>query len=172
MTADLCPCDTRKPYSQCCEPVLKGLAAPGSPVDLMRSRYTAFVRHEIDYLLKSVAPARRKEFDRKGIEEWSRDTDWAGLEIVSSEKGGPGDETGKVEFIAKYREDGEEKKHHELATFVKINGSWYFEDGRTPPVKQYRSEGPKVGRNDPCHCGSGKKFKKCHGKSEAAVPMG
>jgi len=28
------------------------------------------------------------------------------------------------------------------------------------PIKR---EGPKVGRNDPCYCGSGKKFKKCHG---------
>ncbi len=27
---------------------------------------------------------------------------------------------------------------------------------------------PKVGRNDPCPCGSGKKYKKCHGVSEAA----
>ena len=29
-----------------------------------------------------------------------------------------------------------------------------------------RRERPKVGRNDPCHCGSGKKYKKCHGKDE------
>ena len=27
-----------------------------------------------------------------------------------------------------------------------------------------RSTGPKVGRNDPCPCGSGKKFKQCHGQ--------
>jgi uncharacterized protein YecA (UPF0149 family) len=31
-------------------------------------------------------------------------------------------------------------------------------------VEPYRREEPKVGRNDPCPCGSGKKFKKCHGK--------
>ena len=31
-------------------------------------------------------------------------------------------------------------------------------------VKQIRLEQPKVGRNDPCPCGSGKKYKKCHGK--------
>ena len=31
------------------------------------------------------------------------------------------------------------------------------------PVKQIRNKGPKVGRNDPCTCGSGKKFKKCCG---------
>jgi preprotein translocase subunit SecA len=32
-------------------------------------------------------------------------------------------------------------------------------------VKQIKLEGPKVGRNDPCPCGSGKKYKKCHGQS-------
>jgi preprotein translocase subunit SecA len=30
-------------------------------------------------------------------------------------------------------------------------------------VKTIRREEPKVGRNDPCPCGSGKKYKKCHG---------
>jgi hypothetical protein len=30
-------------------------------------------------------------------------------------------------------------------------------------AEPYRREAPKVGRNDPCWCGSGKKFKKCHG---------
>jgi preprotein translocase subunit SecA len=31
-------------------------------------------------------------------------------------------------------------------------------------VKTVRREEPKVGRNDPCPCGSGKKYKKCHGQ--------
>ncbi len=30
-------------------------------------------------------------------------------------------------------------------------------------------EGPRVGRNDPCPCGSGRKYKKCHGAAEASV---
>ena len=30
-------------------------------------------------------------------------------------------------------------------------------------VKQVKRDEPKVGRNDPCPCGSGKKYKKCHG---------
>jgi preprotein translocase subunit SecA len=30
-------------------------------------------------------------------------------------------------------------------------------------IKTVKHEGPKIGRNDPCWCGSGKKFKKCHG---------
>jgi SEC-C motif domain protein len=72
-----------------------------------------------------------------------------------------------VEFVAKFREEGEEKRHHELASFVKLKGSWFFDDGRTPPAKPIKLDGPKIGRNDACHCGSGKKFKKCHGKAEA-----
>ena len=35
--------------------------------------------------------------------------------------------------------------------------------GGTNEVQTVRREGPKVGRNDPCPCGSGKKYKKCHG---------
>ena len=167
MDTDLCSCDTKKPFSECCEPVLKGIKIAASPVELMRARYTAFVRHEIDFILNSISPARKKEFDRKSIEDWSRDTDWAGLEIVTTDKGGPDDEVGQVEFIAKFREKGEDQKHHELASFIKLKGSWFFDDGRTPPVKPVRSEGPKVGRNDPCPCGSGKKFKKCHGAGAA-----
>jgi len=36
--------------------------------------------------------------------------------------------------------------------------------GGTDEVQTIRREGPKVGRNDPCPCGSGKKYKKCHGQ--------
>ena len=163
MANEPCPCDLQKPYAECCEPVIKGLKTPTHAADLMRARYSAFVKHEIDFILSSISPARKKEFDRKGIEDWSKNTDWAGLEIVATEKGGSDDVKGNVEFIASFREKEEIQKHHELATFVKINGAWFFEDGRTPSVKPVRLEGPKIGRNAPCHCGSGKKYKKCHG---------
>ncbi len=41
------------------------------------------------------------------------------------------------------------------------------EEGERP--EPIRRERPKVGRNDPCPCGSGKKYKKCHGKDEAVA---
>ncbi len=169
MVIDLCSCDSQKLFSVCCEPIINRASSAEAAVDLMRARYTAFVKQEIDFIMNSVSPSRKKDIDRKGIEDWSRKTKWAGLEILSTEKGGPEDSTGQVEFIAKFIEDGEEKKHHELATFVKVNGIWYFDDGRSPSVKQVVLDGPKIGRNDPCHCGSGKKFKKCHGKLEAVA---
>jgi SEC-C motif-containing protein len=167
MTVDLCPCGTQKSYSQCCEPAIKRQAPPATAEAMMRSRYSAFVRHEIDYLMYTLSPARKKDIDRKGVEEWSNNTAWTGLQIVSTELGGPGDDKGQVEFIAKFKEEGKEQEHHELATFVKLNGEWFFEDGKTPSAKPVRNEGPKTGRNDPCPCGSGKKYKKCHGVGAA-----
>jgi len=44
---------------------------------------------------------------------------------------------------------------------VMSHGGQPAEDASAPPVKR---EGDKVGRNDPCPCGSGKKYKRCHGK--------
>ena len=81
-----------------------------------------------------------------------------------TEGGGPKDKTGVVEFRALYTANGEFCNHHEVATFVKDRSGWKFEDGdlvgETPTVR----EEPKVGRNDPCPCGSGKKYKKCCGR--------
>lgn len=163
MTTETCPCGSQKPFSECCGPALSGASLPATPEALMRSRYTAFAMHDVDYIYKTIAPDRRKEFDRQGIEVWSRESEWMGLDIISTAKGGPGDDTGTVEFSARYKEKGEDRKHDELASFVKIDGRWYFEDGQMPGVKTVRNEGPKVGRNDVCPCGSGKKYKKCHG---------
>ncbi|MEO7742861.1 MAG: UPF0149 family protein [Usitatibacter sp.] len=43
---------------------------------------------------------------------------------------------------------------------IDIRQHWF--EKRIPPT--VKRDGPKVGRNDPCPCGSGKKYKSCHGK--------
>jgi SEC-C motif domain protein len=72
-----------------------------------------------------------------------------------------------VEFVARYRMGGAEHAHHERATFQRHDGRWYFEDGDIVKARPVVREAPKVGRNEPCPCGSGKKFKKCHGAGAA-----
>ena len=47
MAKDLCPCGSGKEYGECCEPIIKGTALAQSPEALMRSRYTAYAKHEI-----------------------------------------------------------------------------------------------------------------------------
>jgi uncharacterized protein len=47
-----------------------------------------------------------------------------------------------------------------LIDVILDNRAYWFEKSIPPTL---RREGPKIGRNDPCPCGSGKKFKQCHG---------
>jgi SEC-C motif-containing protein len=161
----ICPCGTGKDYDACCGPLIAGAPAPTAEA-LMRSRYTAYVRGAVDHILESHTAKARRDVDRASIEKWSRESTWLGLTVLSTEGGGPADEQGMVEFVARYRMglEGAENVHHERATFVRSprDRRWLFADGRvvgTAPVR--REEHP--GRNEPCSCGSGKKYKKCHG---------
>jgi SEC-C motif-containing protein len=118
---------------------------------------------DIDYLQRTHHPKTRSELDVSGTAQWARQAAWLGLEIISTEDGGSNDDSGMVEFKASYRLDDETCVLHELSRFERKQGRWYYRDGRLPDVKQYRRETPKIGRNDPCNCGSGKKYKKCCG---------
>jgi SEC-C motif domain protein len=158
-----CPCGKGESLETCCGPFLDGSKIPQTAEELMRSRYTAFAVGNVDYILETHDPDRRGEIDRNNTEAWSKQSEWLGFELVSSEHGGPSDDAGVIEFIAKYRAKGVTISHRERSVFRKQNGRWWFVDGQMvngPPV---RREGPRVGRNDPCPCGSGKKYKKCHG---------
>ena len=108
----------------------------------------------------------RRWFDENASKAWSAAAEWHGLEIISTEKGGPKDKEGIVEFRALYTANGEFCNHHEVSKFVRQGKEWKFADGElvgeTPTVR----EEPKIGRNDPCPCGSGKKYKKCCGKDK------
>ena len=131
----------------------------------MRSRYSAYAKSEIDWLSDSLHPKKRKGHDPETTREWAEESEWLGLEILRTEAGGPEDSTGVVEFRARYKTRDDEIEHHEVAEFRREDAKWYFWEGKTigpPPV---RRESPKIGRNDPCPCGSGKKHKKCCGQN-------
>ena len=156
-----CYCKSGKPFAECCEPYIKGTARAPTAKALMRSRYTAYVLADIPYLSRSLHPKERDDFDEAGAAKWAKDADWQGLEIVRTEQGGADDSKGEVEFKVSYKRNGSVCVHHELAEFRKVDGTWYFFDGKmisSPPSR--RSE-PRIGRNEPCPCGSGKKYKKC-----------
>ncbi|MBI9085109.1 MAG: YchJ family protein [Desulfobacterales bacterium] len=158
---DTCPCGSNQAYSDCCEPIINGERPAETPEALMRARYTAHSRAQVDFLLESVHPDHRDQHDAKAVRNWSQRSQWLGLEIRDTGNGGPEDDTGWVEFIAHYREKENRKSHHEIAEFRKFEEKWYFYDGKAPQIEQVVRSAPKVGRNDPCPCGSGKKYKKC-----------
>ncbi len=163
---DKCPCGSELPYVECCGPLIKGEKPAETAEQLMRSRYTAYVKKEIDYLAASLHPGHRKDFDPKSTRDWAESAEWHKLEILGTKAGGAGDTEGEVEFVATFTQKGKAMKHHELATFTKEDGQWYFVDGKAATPQQYVRSVPKTGRNEPCLCGSGKKYKKCCGKNE------
>lgn len=160
-TSELCPCGSQNAYDACCGPVIAGDRHAETAEQLMRSRYTAYTRGIMPYLYESTHPDRRQGYDHDGTREWAANSQWHGLEIIGSRGGGPGDTAGEVEFKACYSGEGSEYVHHEVGRFRKKEGLWYFTDGKM--VGQMPIHVEKIGRNDPCRCGSGKKFKKCCG---------
>lgn len=129
----------------------------------MRSRYSAYAKGAVDYIVDTCVRNGERDIDVEQTRRWSEKSQWLGLKILSTEKGGPADSEGMVEFVASYVMDGLKDEHREKAKFKKVDGVWRYDDGDIVPTTIVRS-GPKVGRNDPCPCGSGKKYKQCCGK--------
>lgn len=158
MTLNLdCPCGSGRQYSDCCEPYILDTQNAPTAEALMRSRYTAYTFGNIQYILQTWDPKYTQSLNAKELEKWANQCDWKSLEIIDKVKGRENDDTGIVEFAAKYELGGRLQKIHERSQFKKVNGKWLYTIGEHFQKKQ------KVGRNDPCPCGSGKKYKKCCG---------
>jgi len=158
-----CPCESGKTFKKCCEPFISGAKQAETAEQLMRARYTAYTQVEMDFIEKTHDPKTRDETDMEANRKWAESTKWKGLEIIATKQGGAHDEVGTVTFKAKFETDEGLQDHQELSLFRKQDGRWYFVDASDPTKQPVVRSEPKVGRNDPCPCGSGKKYKKCCG---------
>ena len=164
--AKRCPCGSLLDYAECCEPYIAGMRDAPTAEALMRSRYSAYVEHKIDYIINTCVSEGREKISVESTRKWSENSTWLGLKILSTQGGGVEDTQGMVEFEASYELQGLRELHHENAQFKKVAGKWLYDEGHVAPATVVRA-GPKVGRNDPCPCGSGRKYKHCHGKNSA-----
>ena len=160
-----CPCQSGEVFAGCCEPVMTGVKPAETAEQLMRARYTAYTQVQMDFIEQTHDPITRRDIDMKASREWAESTNWQGLEILETKQGGIEDEFGTVEFKASYVDDDGLHSHHELSQFHKREGVWYYSDSSHPKGHTIVRRGAKVGRNDPCPCGSGKKSKKCCGNN-------
>ena len=157
-----CPCGSGNDYPACCEPIISGRRAAVTAEELMRARYSAHVTAAVDFLYASTHPDHREHYDHKGTRAWAEKSEWLGLDIRGTTAGTAEDTEGVVEFVARFRDKGVIRTHHERGRFRREAGTWFFTEGemvKAPPLNV-----TKIGRNDPCRCGSGKKFKKCCGQ--------
>ena len=111
-----------------------------TPKELMISRYEAFAREDWEYVANTSTCQTLEEMQTSPKVEWIR------LDVLN-------DYDNIVEFKAYYKDGTGLKLHHERSVFTKVGDEWKYSDG------VFLSS--KIERNEPCPCGSGKKFKKC-----------
>lgn len=156
---ELCLCGTGIAYASCCGIYHRGEQLPPTAEATMRSRFSAYARRDVDYLLASWDASKRPSHI-----DFSKETaQWQKLLVLNIKKGGVKDSKGIVEFKAYYQQDGEEYFMHEISRFVKTGQRWLYLDGVVKAVSKAQSN-IETGRNALCSCGSGKKFKRCCGR--------
>lgn len=157
-----CPCGSLKLITECCLPYIDQIKIPETPELLMRSRYTAYTLARIDYIEATMKGEVLNSFNAQKAMTWAKESQWNGLEIIKSSINP--DNTGMVEFKAHYQVQQTPYCLYEVGEFQKVDGKWYYVKGSYPSAPPVVRVQPKIGRNEPCPCGSQKKYKKCCGK--------
>lgn len=119
MNAISCPCGSGIEYSDCCYPVISGTVKARTAEQLMRSRYSAYVNRDVDYLVSTTHPESRTAGLADSIAAWMRQVEWIRLHVLHAERD-------RVEFMAEYMADGKPARHHEHARFQKHKGEWFY----------------------------------------------
>jgi SEC-C motif-containing protein len=153
LTEMKCYCCSGQELSNCCEPVINRQSAQ-NPEQLMRSRFSAYVMKNYEYILASYGPRQRQQLSVKTLEASAQNTRWLKLDVLETSQS---EKHGSVEFIAFYFADDDFYQMHECSLFEKFDGKWLYTTG-----KCLNKTGKYIpSRNEKCLCGSGKKFKKC-----------
>ncbi len=163
-----CPCGSGRAYEDCCGVYHGGGAWPEDAPSMVRARYSAYARHQWQFLVDTHMPAPQETGPSADeLRKGSEFVDWQGLNIVGSGLSTDEDEEGapNVDFYAYYRLPDGLHQLGEHALFTEKDGRIYYAGGAELRPAPLRHAGPKIGRNDPCPCGSGKKYKKCCGKN-------
>lgn len=121
----MCPCGSGKVYGECCEPLHDARAYAQTAEQLMRSRYTAYVKRLSDYLKQTWAESTRPdEIDFEPGLSWQK------LTILKTKKGRPKDQKGWVTFCAEYQVGLERFKMTEKSEFIRdSDGRWVYLSG-------------------------------------------
>lgn len=152
-----CPCGLRSEYQHCCGRYIEDGEIASSPEGLMRSRYTAYALGKIDYIKKTMLGKPLLDFNEKEIKQWASSVQWLRLEVIDSYLKSDDLQIGFVEFRALFLEGNRLHVIHEISQFNHMNGCWFYTE-----QNQITEPEIKISRNDPCPCGSKKKFKHCH----------
>ncbi len=154
---DACPCGSGQTFGACCEPVLSGQRQPATAEELMRARFTAHVVHDFKFLHRTFRGTASQPYTEVAADPAMV---WTKL-VVHRHEVMPQPDIAHVDFSAYGTENKVEMVLHEKAEFVRQNGAWIYTRALREGPAPFKASAPKPGRNDPCPCGSGKKYKQC-----------
>lgn len=146
-----CPCGSPN-YQICCQPYHDGVNTAPDAVNLMKSRYSAFVLNKASYLYNTSSSSLQKTLTVDELESASRSTQFVRLQVIDFNNT-------EVEFKAFYIENDKLHVLHERSQFIQEQLDWKYHKGELFPAPDL-----SLSRNDPCPCQSGNKYKKCHGR--------
>ena len=117
-----CPCNPSKLYDDCCKTAHQNIHFVTTAEILMRSRYSAFVMANIEYLQKSHhSSTRPSKVEKKEILAWTKSIEWVKLDVLQSTES-------TVKFKAYFYENGSLNIIHENSFFVKENNCWVYKN--------------------------------------------
>ena len=118
-----CYCGSERSFENCCKPFIEGIQFPKTPEQLMRSRYSAYVLQNANYLMATTHVSQRKYYFVSEILQWAKSNTWVKLEVITAHEN-------RVEFKAYFLDEKLQAQiHHEYSTFQLENEIWYYVDG-------------------------------------------
>lgn len=152
-----CFCGNELPYQQCCQSIIDGKVVAKNAESLMRSRFTAYVIKNYQYILQTYASQQRAKLTVKGLARSAQGIHWLSLHVLNHQAQ---EKKSQVEFKSYYQIEKSFYVMHELSDFILEAGKWFYTRG-----EMQKSSGEIIPeRNSQCLCNSGKKFKKCCGR--------
>lgn len=121
-----CPCGSNLAYARCCGLYISGEHNAPTPEALMRSRYTAYTRANINYIVRTMKAPANVDFDPESARKWAKRSRWLKLEVLNTSTQG---DLGSVEFRAHYSLANQKHVIHEISEFRKDDGNWYYISG-------------------------------------------
>lgn len=160
-----CPCESHISLlgRPCCEEIISGARNAKSAKELLCARYTAFATCAIAFIITSTHPRVRDEFDETANRKWAETSSFTKLEILDNVS--DSDFAEYITFEAHFTHKHQRDIHRERARFELLNGEWFFVSSEILKPQTIQYDAPKTGRNEPCPCGSGRKYKKCCARS-------
>jgi SEC-C motif-containing protein len=126
MKFDKCPCGSGIAFAECCNGILTGQRSAETAEQLMRSRYTAYVVKNVDYLVQTSHPSIRTDELAASIRTWMRQVEWLKLDVIAATED-------RVEFMAEYMSATAPGRHHECSVFENVDGKWFYLGEETEP---------------------------------------